>query len=79
MKQLYRWNDLEIVEENGRYFVIYDAGAHQVVWRRDEVTEAQARCAMAGSDAATALLFQIQHALEASGVDPYVSNYEKKS
>jgi hypothetical protein len=29
---------LEVVERQGHYFVRYDAGAHQVAWREDEIT-----------------------------------------
>ena len=43
--KLFELADMEIWERDGRFFVCYDAGAHQVVMSEDEITEAEARAA----------------------------------
>lgn len=66
--------DLQLIQADKRYFVRYDAGAHQVVMREDEITEEEARQIQAGTDAMAAVLFSLQRRLIAQGIDPYVSN-----
>jgi len=68
--------DLVILKRNSRYYIQYDAGAHQVAIREDEITENDAALVMQGEDSATKVLFELQKKLEQSGADPYVSNIE---
>ena len=75
-KKLFTFSDLEIWQEDDRYFVIYDVGAHQVVMRKDEITEEEAKFACADSESAMKVLFDLQKRLIEQGVDPYVSNVE---
>jgi hypothetical protein len=71
---LFEFNDLRIFEEDGRYYALYDAGAHQVVMRKDELSQEEANQAIQSRDDAIQVLFRLQKRLLAAGVDPYVSN-----
>ncbi|MBV6325292.1 hypothetical protein [Duganella violaceipulchra] len=72
--KLFGFNDLEIWQRGDRFFVRYDAGAHQVAMREDEISKSEAEFAMQGKDAALKMLFRLQKRLEDSGINPYVSN-----
>ena len=68
-------NDFEIWKEDEKYFAIYDAGSHQVVMRKDEISETDAKIACAGNPQnLTKILFALQAQLIKSGIDPYESN-----
>lgn len=73
-RKLFKFNDLEIWQRDDRFFARYDAGAHQVVMREDEISRSEAEFAMQGKDAAINMLFGLQRRLEDAGVNPYVSN-----
>lgn len=73
-KKLFEFSDLEIWQRGGRFFVRYDAGAHQVVMREDEISEEEAREAAQSEEAATKMLFALQKRLIKEGVNPYTSN-----
>lgn len=51
---------LEIVARDGRYFVRYDAGAHQIMWREDEVTESELASIKLGGRAQQQAMFHLQ-------------------
>ncbi|MCX4164575.1 MULTISPECIES: hypothetical protein [Paraburkholderia] len=72
--KIYELADMEIWKRGDRYYVRYDAGAHQIVMREDEISEEEALNAAKGKDEAVAMLFALQKRLIASGIDPYVSN-----
>ncbi|HWV45882.1 MAG TPA: hypothetical protein VN039_07660 [Nitrospira sp.] len=74
--KIFEFNDLQVWDRGGRYFVRYDAGAHQVVVREDEISEAEAREAAKGKDEALKMLFALRKRLIQSRVDPYVPNIE---
>jgi hypothetical protein len=67
-------SDLEVIRDGDRFFVRYDAGAHQVVMREDEISEADARRIQSGKQEMVEVLHSLQQRLVACGVDPYVSN-----
>jgi hypothetical protein len=73
-KLLYEFNDLKITEEDGHFFAEYDAGAHQVVRRKDEISEEEAQFAVISRENAVRMLFDLQRRLIEAGTDPYVSN-----
>lgn len=73
-KKLCQYADLEVWSRGGRFYVRYDAGAHQVVMREDEISEDDAMQATQGIQAAMKVLFALQHALLEMGINPYVSN-----
>ncbi len=73
-EKIYELGDLEIWKRGDRFFVRYDAGAHQVVMREDEISEEEANHAVQGEDAAVKMLFALQKRLIQAGIDPYVSN-----
>lgn len=66
---------IEVVMRQERYFVRYDAGAHVVAWREDEITESEFQLLSAGGNSELKAMFQIQRRLEQSGVNPYVQNW----
>lgn len=74
---LCNYGDLKIWAEDGRFYALYDAGSHQVVMRRDEITEEEAKLACSGERGATQMLSSLQRRLEQAGMDPYSSNIEK--
>ena len=69
-------DNLKIWQDGDSYFAIYDAGAHLVKMRKDEISEEEAKLACSGFDSATKMLFALQKRLIESGLDPYESNYK---
>jgi hypothetical protein len=65
---------LVVSTSDAKFFVRYDAGAHQVVMREDEISEEEARRVMASPVEATKVLFELQKRLTQAGIDPYTSN-----
>jgi len=65
---------LVVSKVGAKFYVKYDAGAHQIALREDEITEEEARRVMAGPAEATKVLFELQDRLSRAGIDPYVSN-----
>jgi hypothetical protein len=72
--KLYGDNGVEIFMDGDRYLIRYDAGAHQIAMRLDEISESEAKLVMQGAIQATRVLFALQERLQASGVDPYRTN-----
>lgn len=68
---------IEVVLRDERFFVRYDAGAHQVAWREDEITKADLGRIAQGEGAVHSLLLELQKRLEMSGADPYLSNWQR--
>jgi len=77
MRTMAVWADLEVFEESGRYFAVYDAGSHQVAWRKDEISIVDAELASTGREGALEMLWRLQKRLMREGVDPYRSNFTK--
>jgi len=73
-EKMYELADLEIWKRGDRYFVRYDAGAHQIVMREDEISAEEAAEAVQSETAVTNMLFALQKRLIQAGIDPYVSN-----
>ncbi|WP_175649947.1 hypothetical protein [Pseudomonas sp. Marseille-P9899] len=69
-----QFSDMEIWARGDRFFVRYDAGAHQVVMREDEISDQEAIEGSSSEDAAAKLLFDLQKRLIRAGVNPYESN-----
>ncbi|GEM_PF-6572364 len=65
---------IAVTTRDGRYFARYDAGAHTVELREDEVTTDEAERLMRGHAEATEVLFSLQRRLIAAGENPYESN-----
>jgi hypothetical protein len=66
---------LEVVTHDGRYFVRYDAGAHVIAWREDEITEQEFASIQRGGEAQYRAIIAMQRRLEQSGTDPYLQNW----
>lgn len=63
-----------VLREGGRWFIRYDAGAHQVAMREDAISADEAAQAMTGPEGAMAVLFALQRRLSEAGIDPYAAN-----
>jgi hypothetical protein len=70
-----RADGLEVVAHGGRYFVRYDAGAHVVAWREDELTQSEYELILQGGEYQLQAMFALQRRLQANGVDPYKQNW----
>lgn len=64
---------MEVVRRQGRYFVRYDAGAHQPLWREDEINEQDARTIGSGGPGEYDALLRLQKRL---GLEAYTSNWQ---
>jgi hypothetical protein len=72
---VYKSQGIEVVVRDGRYFVRYDAGAHQVVWREDELTESELESIKLGGSMQMQAMFHLQRRLEQCGINPYLQNW----
>jgi hypothetical protein len=72
--KIYDQDGIEIFQEDSRFFVRYDAGAHMVVPRLDEISKEEADLAMTGPTTAYQVLLSLQKRLQAVGIDPYKTN-----
>ena len=59
-KVIYSGNGIEIVEDKGKVFVVYDAGEIVVDMRRSEITEAEAKKAMISERDAYEVILETQ-------------------
>jgi len=66
---------LEIVSRGDRYFVRYDASAHNVAWREDEITELEVAAIRSGRVTEHEAMLVLQKRLIATGVNPYDQNW----
>ncbi|WP_415891271.1 hypothetical protein ACMXYV_08120 [Neptuniibacter sp. SY11_33] len=73
-QKIYDDGDLEIWQRDGKYFLRYDAGAHQIAIREDEISKEEVELVAKSVESATKVLFAIQKRLEAEGIKPYRSN-----
>jgi hypothetical protein len=71
---IFTCSDLQVIQDGQRYLVRYDAGAHQVIMREDEISESEALRIQSGNRDMTEVLFSLQNRLIAQGVDPYLSS-----
>jgi hypothetical protein len=63
---------LEVVKRDERFFVRYDAGAHQMIWREDELTVEEFNRLTQGKAQEHSVLLELQRRL---GFDAYVQNW----
>ncbi|MEA1649431.1 hypothetical protein UAJ10_10415 [Nitrospirillum sp. BR 11164] len=73
-KIIYDDGAMAIINDDGKFYIRYDVGTHQIKIREDEISEDEANLAMVGTAEATRVLFAVQRRLQLAGVDPYVSN-----
>lgn len=71
---LFEGHGVVVTKRDSRYFVRYDAGAHTVELREDEVSADEVERLMRGHADATEVLFSLQRRLIAAGENPYESN-----
>ena len=74
-EKLFTLSDLEVWKRGDRYFARYDAGAHQIAMREDEISAEEANQAIQSEEAALKMLSSLQLRLIQAGVDPYIANY----
>lgn len=72
--KIYGQHGIEIFQENAGFFIRYNAGAHMVDPRLDEISKNDAVLAMTGPAAAERVLLSLQKRLQAAGIDPYKTN-----
>jgi hypothetical protein len=65
--------NLEVVRRGDRYFVRYDAGAHQMAWREDEINEQDAMTVGSGEAGEYDVIVRLQTRL---GLDAGTSNWQ---
>jgi hypothetical protein len=65
-------DNLEVVRRGDRYFVRYDAGAHQNMWREDEISEPDAMSIGSGRPGEYDVIVRLQRRL---GLGAYTSNW----
>lgn len=70
---------LEVVERDGRYFVRYDAGAHQIAWREDELFPAEFEQLKTGEAGEYQTIIGLQRRLLQAGIDPHVQNWRPEN
>jgi hypothetical protein len=66
---------LEVVLRDGRLYLRYDAGAHQVAWREDEITDAELVQMRRGGQSEYRVILAVQKRIRASGEDPNSQNW----
>ncbi|EMB48294.1 Uncharacterised protein [Vibrio mimicus] len=66
---------VELVERQSKLYVRYDAGAHQVVWREDEITQEEAQAIMQDESAISSVLINVQLRLKKQGITYPISNW----
>lgn len=66
--------DIQIIKDGQRYFVRYDAGAHQIAMREDEISEEEANRMKGDPVEISGVLFAVQERLVKSGQNPYRPN-----
>ena len=71
---IYDDEGITLLKDGSKYYIRYDAGAHQIAIREDEISENEAKQVMAGTAEATQVLFAVQRRLKAASIDPYFSN-----
>lgn len=66
---------VQIVQRGDRFFIRYYTGAHQVIWREDEIPEQDVIAIQTDEANIEPILFGIQSRLLKSGIKPYISNW----
>lgn len=66
--------DIQISKDGQKYFIRYDAGAHQIAMREDEISDEEANRIIADPAEISVVLFALQERLEKSGHNPYKPN-----
>ncbi|MGF1868243.1 hypothetical protein L4D15_23850 [Enterovibrio norvegicus] len=66
---------IEIVERNSKFYVRYDAGAHQVTWREDEITDEEVQTIIQNESAIPGVLISVQMRLKNQGIKHLTSNW----
>ena len=74
-KKIYALNGMEIVSRGDAYFVRYDAGAHQVYWREDQISREELEQIKSGKTGQYDVFLALQKRIISLGEDPYKSNW----
>ena len=72
--KIYDKNNIKIFKVGNRYYIEYDAGAHQIAIREDEISEDEANIIINDESKLMTVLFAIQKRLIARGEKPYKYN-----
>jgi hypothetical protein len=66
---------MEVVSRGGRFFVRYDAGAHQIAWREDELSADEFDRLRSSKTGEYDVIIALQRRLHLSGEDPNRQNW----
>ncbi|WP_457447980.1 hypothetical protein [Roseateles sp. P5_E4] len=66
---------LEVVCRAERYFVRYDAGAHQMAWREDEITLDEFNRLRVNRTEEYEVIIELQRRIRSQGNDPNCQNW----
>jgi len=66
---------IQIVDRNSKLYIRYDAGAHQISWREDEITHQDFTQIVKSETNIESVLLKVQNRLISTGVKPYISNW----
>jgi hypothetical protein len=67
---------IEVIERKNKLYVHYDAGAHQIVFRKDEITLSEFDQIELNVESQQEVMFAIQARLDESGINPYIQNWQ---
>ena len=62
-------------KKNDKFYIRYDAGSHQVVWREDEITKNEVMIIIKNNSETERILFKVQKRIIENGENPHVSNW----
>jgi hypothetical protein len=79
MNMIYNDNSVSIEKRLNHFFIRYDAGAHQIEMREDEITENEFEQILANPAMIEIILISLQNRISNSGRNPYKSNIEMKT
>jgi len=72
--KIYDEDNIIIFKDNNRYYIRYDAGAHQIAIREDEIEEDEANLIINDRSNLMKVLLSLQERLIKNGEKPYISN-----
>ncbi|ASA54584.1 hypothetical protein [Vibrio gazogenes] len=73
-EKIYDEDNIAIFKNDGKYYIRYDAGAHQVAIREDEINEEEASMIINDRSKLMKVLRSLQEHLIKKGEKPYISN-----
>ncbi len=74
---LYECPEMAVCKIQSKYYLRYNVGSHQYVWRQDEITEDEAiQFSKANKTIQQEILINLQEKLKKSYLNPYTQNWK---